>query len=215
MSGLMNLPVLYIFTHDSFMIGEDGPTHQCIEQLWGIRAIPNISLFRCYNNEEILAAYTYYFKTKKPTVIVLSKHVGKTISTNIKDATKGGYIISKEQNKLDVQIVATGMEVETALNVQKLLKEENINARVVSMPSANEFMKQTENYKNKVLENGVKTVLIEAGNDYGWEVVLNKIDLYISLNDFGKSGKPQELKKYFGFQEETIVNKIKKLLNEN
>lgn len=214
MSGLMNLPVLYIFTHDSFMIGEDGPTHQCIEQLWGIRAIPNITLFRCYNNQEILAAYTYYFKTKKPTVIVLSKHVGKTSSTSLKDAVHGGYIISKEQTKLDVQIVATGMEVETALNVQNLLKEQNIGARIVSMPSANEFMKQTDNYKNKVLENGTKTVLIEAGNDFGWEVVLNKIDLYISLNDFGKSGKPQELKKYFGFDETTIVNKIKNLLNK-
>ncbi len=214
MSGLMNLPVLYIFTHDSFMIGEDGPTHQCIEQLWNIRAIPNITLFRCYNNEEILAAYNYYFKTQKPTVIVLSKHVGKTVSTSLKEATKGGYIVSKEENKLNLQIVATGMEVETALNVQEILKKDGINARVVSMPSANVFKKQNEAYKNKVLDNTVKTVLIEAGNDFGWEVILNKIDLYISLNDFGKSGKPQELKKYFGFDEETIVKKIKTLLSK-
>lgn len=213
MSALMSLPVLYIFSHDSFYVGEDGPTHQPVEHLVNLRATPNLTVFRPYNAQETSAGFIYNLLHKNPTVIVINKNKDKKIATEINDCLMGAYEIGQKFSEFDLIFIATGSEVSKALNVQEELLKKDIKVRVISMPSIEVFKNQSETYKEKLLpKNFEKVVCIEAGSSYSWHQFAGKKGLIISKDTFGKSGKPEDLEVEFGFDKQAIINKILKFL---
>ncbi|MBQ0017336.1 MAG: transketolase [Clostridiales bacterium] len=211
MTMLMNLPVLYCFTHDSVLIGEDGPTHQAIEQLISLRAIPNITVFRAYNDAEIKACYVYYLESKKPTVLIISRSKYEFKDTKIDDALCGAYVIKENVNKDYITLISTGYDVDIALKTAEILEKENIGVRVVSMPSCEIFDKQPNEYKEKVLGKDSRIFTLESGSELGL-IKYVRNGKALGLDCFGESGKPDELMEHFGLKPEQIAEKIKKCL---
>lgn len=212
MSALMNLPVTYIFSHDSISIGEDGPTHQPIEQLLTLRSIPNMITFRPCDINEILGCWEFICKNKKTVSLVLSKsNAPKIINSNPKLVSRGAYIIKKELNRLDGIIIATGTEVLQAINIIEELKKENLDIRVVSMPSMELFLNEDENYKNEILPKNVKTIVLEPSSKLGWGLFTEE-KYILGLNDFGFSGHPEEVMKKMSYDYETLKMKVANLL---
>lgn len=214
MSALMNLPVIYIFSHDSFSIGEDGPTHQPVEQLISLRSIPNTEVFRPCDVNEIIGVYQYAMsKKEKPSIISIGrKSINIKENTSIKDVIKGGYIIKKEERNLSGIIIASGEEVDIALEVCKLLEEKGFDLRIISMPSIELFKKQSNEYREDLLPLGIKTFVIEASSSYSWESFVYNDKYLITLDKFGSSGNSDSLYKKYGFDIETIALKIYELL---
>lgn len=218
MSALMHLPVMYFFTHDSIAVGEDGPTHEPIEQLTMLRSIPNVNVIRPCGREEVKEAITIAYNSKdNPTVIVLSRQGLKETRTieNCKEnmSEKGAYIISKEKERIDAVIIATGSEVPLSIDVQKGLLEENIDVRVVSMPSNYLFDKMSKEYQESIIPNNSKKIAIEmseAAHMYKYV----KDGEVINITSFGLSSKASDVLDYFGFTKEKLVSKIKKILNK-
>ena len=215
LSALMNQGCIYVFTHDSFLIGEDGPTHQPIEHLASLRATPNINVIRPADAIEATEAWQIAIsENKKPTVLLFSRQSTPLVrndATNENKVAKGAYIIS-EANKTTPQlltIIATGTEVATAKEVQKLLQKDGINASVVSMPSMNLFEEQSDEYKESIIPSETITVSIEAGSTFGWD---KYADIKIGIDTFGTSAPAKDLKEYFGFTAELITKKIKEEL---
>lgn len=210
MSALMNLPVLYLFSHDSYKIGQDGPTHQPVEQLGQLRLIPNLNVFRPADTNELIHCYKLATDTDKPSAFALSRQKLQNVSYGAKNIFKGGYVLSG--TKGDVSIFASGSEVSLALDVAKELKNLGIKCEVCSFPSLNVFDAQSETYKNSVLNGSKHKVVIEASNDTHWYKYLNEKDLFIGVENFGESGTPEELDRKFGFTTNLIVKKIKNLI---
>jgi transketolase len=219
MAALMGLPVIYIFTHDSIMIGEDGPTHQPVEQLESLRAIPNLRVIRPADEEETKLAWKEILKNREcPTALVLSRqnlpHLEK--SRGIKEFSRGGYIIShKEKEVPQVVLMASGSEVSIAVEVDLILKVKGIASRLLSVPNREEFLRQDKKYREEVL--GVKDVLrvvIEASTGQGWYQLLGNSYLTVFMKTFGKSAPGKEVRDYFGFTPEKIAQKIIKRLNK-
>ena len=213
LSALMNLQVLYLFSHDSIAVGEDGPTHQPIEQITMIRSIPNVNVIRPADAVEVKEAYEVFLNSpNRPTVLLLTRQDVPTIrSDSGENLTKyGGYVISKEKDNLDLIIMASGSEVSLALNVKEELENEGISARVVSMPSLNLFDEQSDKYKEEVLPRGVKRVAIEADDATHFYKYLGLDDELINIDTFGISGKANLVMDYFGFNVATVKNKILK-----
>lgn len=210
MSALMNLPVLYLFSHDSYKIGQDGPTHQPVEQLGQLRLIPNLNVFRPADTNELIHCYKLAIDTDKPSAFALSRQKLQNVSYGAKNIFKGGYVLSG--TKGDVSIFASGSEVSLALDVAKELKNLGIKCEVCSFPSLNVFDAQSETYKNSVLNGSKHKVVIEASNDTHWYKYLNEKDLFIGVEEFGESGTPDELDRKFGFTTNLIVKKIKNLI---
>lgn len=206
MTALMNLPVFYQFSHDNVFVGEDGPTHQPIEQLVTLRATPNVSVFRPYNLTEILACYKYYLKNLKPTVLVLSKEKVTNEVSKISDAEKGGYVIYKEKGELKGVILSSGMEVETAIKVAESMD----GIRVVSMPCFEVFDSQSKSYKQKILTDKPKIVM-ELSSSYSYYKYAPN-GLMITTDKFGKSGSSTQLREFYEFIPNKIIKKIKKFL---
>jgi len=206
MSALMNLPVFYQLSHDNILIGEDGPTHQPVEQLVSLRATPNMHVFRPYNLTEILACYNFYLKNLKPTTLILSKEKVKNEKTSFSNALKGGYVICKERGELKAVIVSSGLEVEIAIEIAKEIE----GIRVVSIPCFEVFDSQTEKYKKQVLTDKPK-IALEMSSSYSYFKYVQN-GLYLTQDTFGKSGKSQELKEEFGFTKDQLIKKIKKFL---
>lgn len=206
MSCLMNLPVIYEFSHDNVFVGEDGPTHQPIEQLVTLRATPNLHVFRPYNLTEILACYKYYLENKKPTALILSKEKVTNNKTSLDDAMLGGYVIYKEKGKLKGVILSSGMEVETAIKVAESLD----GIRVVSIPCFELFDEQPKAYKNKILTDKPKIVM-ELSSSYSYYKYAPN-GLYFTTDKFGKSGSSTQLREFYGFTPEKIIKKVKKFL---
>lgn len=214
MAALMDLPVTYIFTHDTFRLGEDGPTHQPIEQLISLRAIPNLEVFRPADANEVIGTYKYVMSKKAgPTAIILGRN--KSIvqeTTSIKDVQKGAYIVKSERKNLGAIIISSGEELQIAIHAAENLEKKGYDIRVVSMPSIEKYHKQTEKYKESLLPLGVKTFVIEASSSYSWyEFVYNKKYL-ITVDQFGKSAKCEDLEKDFAFDLESITTHIEDLL---
>lgn len=203
MTSLMNLPVLYQFSHDNILVGEDGPTHQPVEQLVSLRATPNLYVFRPYNLTEILGAYKFYLNNKKPTAIICSKEKVENIKDNINNTLKGGYVIFKEIGELKGVILTSGVETQMAINVAKQMK----GIRVVSLPCFELFDKQTKAYKEKVLTNKPKIVM-ELASSYSYFKYTND-GLFITYDNFGLGGNSKDIKQKIDFTEEKIINKIK------
>ncbi|MDR0850137.1 MAG: transketolase [Christensenellaceae bacterium] len=205
MAALMKLPVIYLFSHDSIAVGEDGPTHQPIEQIATLRAMPNMFLFRPCNFEELLYAFEFALNEKSPAAILTSRQILELINSNYADVKKGGYIISQAQNP-KVTLAATGSEVGLALKIQEKLKEIKVSAQVVSLPCLEIFDMQTEEYKKKILCGKVFT--LEAGSDNIWYKYTSPARV-IKLSDFGKSGSAEDVARVMGFSLDEVFAKIK------
>ena len=214
MSALMELPVTYIFTHDSINIGEDGPTHQPIEQLASLRAIPNHNVYRPADIKEIIGCYQSILNSNKPSALILSRSEVTTLkTTSMEEVLKGAYIIRKEINKLHGIIIATGTEVHTAYKIaSELYEKESLDLRVISMPSLELFKNQSEEYKNALLPIGYKTFVIEAGSSFGWHQFVYNEKYLMTIDKFGASGTKDEVLNYCNFSYEQIKERIKNLL---
>ncbi|MEN0069349.1 MAG: transketolase [Spiroplasma sp.] len=216
LAALMKIPSLFIFTHDSIAVGEDGPTHEPIEQLLMLRTIPNFNLMRPADVRETIGAYKIAFMAKTfPNAIALTRQdLPQMTNSNIDAVTKGGYIISEEDDtkSLDLVFIATGSEVHLAVEVQKMLVKKKINARVVSMPSTYLFDQQPQEYKNKILPQKIKKVAIELGVNDSWYKYVGLAGLVIGVNQFGSSGELATVLDKYGFTSNKIYQKIIKYL---
>lgn len=215
LAALMNIPSVYVLTHDSIGVGEDGPTHQPVEQLASLRSIPNMITFRPADAKETAAAwYTAMHSEKTPVAIVLTRQNLPNYANSGKDALKGGYILSDcEKTTPDVLLMASGSEVEQVMQAQAKLLEEGIHARVISMPSFELFEQQSAEYKEKVMPKEVRArFAIEAGRSFGWYKYLGLDGKIISMESFGASGPADIAFKEFGFTAEAVVNSVKEML---
>lgn len=209
-TAMMNLPVTYIFTHDSILIGQDGKTHQPIEQLAMLRTIPNLDVYRPCDYKELIGAWQLILKNKRPSALVISKNPTESYKyTSVEETSLGGYVISEVKNRLDVILIASGSEVTLAMKLKQELLKSFIEARIVSMPNINAFLKQPKEYQNQVLPKGYKRMVIEFSNDPTYyKLVKNEEDI-IGVTTFGKSGTPEEILQDFELDLSSIVIKIK------
>ena len=217
LSALMNIPTIFVFTHDSIGVGEDGPTHEPVEQLAMLRSLPNFNTFRPADAKETVAAwYAALVSKKTPTAIVLTRQNLPQLSGSSKEALKGGYII-KEASKAtpDMILIASGSEVSLAVDAADELENEGVATRVVSMPCMDVFEKQSKEYKDKILPNTVRNrVAIEALSGFGWDKYTGLDGRVISMNSFGASAPQDLLFKKFGFTKENVVATAKEVLNK-
>ena len=217
LSALSKLQVLYILTHDSIGLGEDGPTHQPISQLMSLRLIPNLNVYRPADYFETIYCYKKALEmTNTPSSLVLSRQSLPTLEIeNYDDIEKGAYILKKEIDGQDIDLIliGTGSEVSICLEASKKLKKENVNVRVVSMPCWELFEQQSEEYKNKVLPKNVDNkISVEAGTTIGWSQYVGNYGASIGINDFGESAPGKVIMEKKGFSVENICNTYKKLL---
>lgn len=217
LSALMQLPVIYIFTHDSIAVGKDGPTHQPVEQLAALRSMPNMQVIRPADGNETAGAWEVALNSPStPTTLVLGRQDTMTLPISPdkarEGAKKGAYVVSKVSDP-DGLLLATGSEVELAVKAQAALKEDGIHVNVISMPSFELFEKQSADYKESVLPKAVKKRLsLEMGASYGWKTYVGDEGDSLSVDAFGYSGDPEDVMKHFGFTEENVVKKFKALL---
>ena len=213
LSAMMNLPITYIFTHDSVGIGEDGPTHQPIEQLGMLRSIPNLKVFRPADVKELVGSWDYIINNRVPACIVVTKEKLPEIkSSDITFTEKGAYIIKKEVGRLSGVLISTGEDVHTAIEISDELSKKNINLRVVSMPSVEVFNEQPKEYREELMPIGSKIIVLEASNDRTWNEFVYNSKYILNINRFGVSGKKADVLKYLGFDKETLLMKIENLL---
>ena len=212
MTALMNLPVTYIFTHDSITVGSDGPTHQPIEQLSSLRATPNLNVYRPADIVELIGTWNCILNDKKPAVISLAKtEVKPQIGTNLLSVSKGAYI-EADSDDIKVVIIATGAEVQVANSIKETLKKDGIGVRVISMPCMEKFMEQSDNYKNSLFPSGAKIFVVEYECSFGWEKFVIGTDYLLTMNEFGKSATKEEILKYYKLDLTSIVERIKSLI---
>ncbi|WP_027415468.1 transketolase [Aneurinibacillus terranovensis] len=218
LAALMKLPVMYVFTHDSIAVGEDGPTHEPIEQLPSLRAMPSLTVMRPADANETMAAYHYAVsESQEPVAMVLSRQGLPVLETTaaevIQNVARGAYVLSDSDKEPQVILLASGSEVHLAVEAQKALAEKNIAARVVSMPSWELFEKQPKEYKDSVLPPNVKArIAIEMAAPFGWERYTGSQGAIIGIDTFGASAPGEKLIKEFGFTVENIVLMAQKLL---
>ena len=213
LSALMNIPVMYQFTHDSIFLGEDGPTHQPVEHLASLRAIPNLTVCRPADETEVKASWYLGMISSSPTAIILSRqNIQSLPESNFEHAIKGGYVL-KESENAEITIFSTGSECSLAIEVSSKLNSEGIKTRVVSLMSWEVFQSQADNYKNEVIGNTKLNVSIEAASGFGWERFIGNNGVSISVDSFGLSGKGEDLKNHFGFNVNSILTKVKSALS--
>lgn len=215
LSSLMKLPVTYVLTHDSIGVGEDGPTHQPIEQLAALRSMPNMTVFRPADSKETAAGW-YYALTNgtTPTSLVLTRQNLPSYKESGKEALKGAYIIKDSKKEIpDMLLMASGSEVELVYKAADELLAKGIDARVISIPSFELFDEQDEEYKEKVMPNSVrKRLAVEALSSFGWHKYIGLDGDIISLDTFGASGRADKLFEQYGFTVENVVNKAVELM---
>lgn len=221
LAALMEIPVTFVFTHDSIAVGEDGPTHEPIEQLAAFRAMPNLSVIRPADGNETAAAWRVAMTaTNKPTVLVLSRQGLPTLSSTAqlaKDGVdKGAYVVSRAKKKVaDALLLATGSEVNLAVEAQKALANEEIDVTVVSMPSWDRFEEQSEEYKEAVIPSALKKRLaIEMGSSLGWHRYIGNEGEILAIDRFGASAPGEKIIKEYGFTVENIIKKVKELVEK-
>ena len=215
LAALMKIPVTYVLTHDSIGVGEDGPTHEPIEQLAMLRAMPNINVFRPADAIETAAAWYSAITSKNtPTVLALSRQNLPQIEGSSKEALKGGYIIAESiKAKPDAIIIASGSEVSLAVDAKKELMEKGFDIRVVSMPCMDIFEQQSDEYKEKILPQTVeKRLVVEAGSSICWGKYLGCKGKSVTIDTFGASAPANVLFKKYGFTVENVVNKALSML---
>ena len=213
LSALMKLRVIYIFSHDSIGLGEDGPTHQPIEQLEHLRAIPNLNVFRPADINETIECWEIALKSKNnPSAIALSRQKLSYVSEHNageNKCSKGGYVLKKTSDNPEVSIIASGSEVEIALEAQEKLKNQNIFSKVISVPCYDLFQNQTEIYKNEVLGKDTFKISIEASSQSCWKSIVGKNGITLGLSTFGKSAPYKDIYKLFNLTSDEIVKNVK------
>ena len=209
LSALMKLKVIYIFSHDSIGLGEDGPTHQPIEQLEHLRAIPNLNVFRPADINETLECWELALKSKdSPSAIALSRQKLSYVSEHNSGenmCSKGAYILKKTSEKVDVCLIASGSEVEIALETLKKLKDSDINSKVISVPCYDLFQNQTDKYKKEVLGTDTFKISIEASSEGGLKNIVGKDGVAIGLSTYGKSAPYKDIYKLFNLTSDEIA----------
>ena len=215
LSALMGLRVVYIMTHDSIGLGEDGPTHQPIEHLSALRAIPNLEVWRPADSVETLEAWQSALASKNtPSIIALSRQNLKPVRLKyVKQnlASFGAYILIEKEDP-EICLLASGSELEIAVNVSEKLELEGIKARVISVPCLDRFYMQDENYKSKIM-NSIPKIAIEAGVRQSWDFMLSEKDIFIGMSSFGASAPAKDLYKHFSITEEKVISSVKLILN--
>lgn len=215
LTSLMKLPLTYVFTHDSIGVGEDGPTHEPVEQLAAFRSLPGFTVFRPCDRTETAAAWMYAVENEcGPTGLVLTRQNLPQMAGSSKDALKGGYVIAESEKAVpDAIIIASGSEVSLAVEAKEELKKDGIDVRVVSMPSMELFDKQSAEYKESVLPNAVrKRVAVEALSDFGWYKYVGLDGKVIAMEGFGASGPAATLFEHFGFTVDNVVKTVKEIM---
>ena len=208
LSALMKLPVAYIMTHDSIGVGEDGPTHQPIEQLIMLRSIPGLKVYRPADGKETAAAWVSALQGNEPTVLVLSRQNLPQYENSGKVALNGGYVLEDCDGTPDVLLIGTGSEIELCVKAKAILAEKGVKARVVSMPCIEEFEKQSDEYKNSVLPASVKArVCVEAASPYSWYKYAGECGETVCMTGFGASAPAGKLFEHYGFTAENVAEK--------
>ena len=213
MSTLMNLPVTYIFTHDSITVGTDGPTYQPIENLASLRAMPKLFVFRPADIKELIGTWNIIINNRITAAISLPKtEVKAEQGTNINEVSKGAYIVGSEQAVVNAVIIATGAEVQVAKSLQIRLLSEGIDVRIVSMPCMELFNMQPMDYKSTIIPSGVPVFVIEYGSSFGWEKYVSSSDYLFTVDNLGISASKDDIIKYNRLDTDSILEKIKSLL---
>ena len=215
MACLMKLPIILPLSHDSIAVGEDGPTHQPIEQFAMLRSIPNMHVIRPGDAVEMAAAWKLAIEsTENPTALILTRQNVETMeNSSVEGVSKGAYVIGKEENHLDAIIIASGSEVNLAMKAKKVLLEKGIDVRVVSMPCQEIFDQQDEQYKEAVLPNAMrKRLSVEMASSFGWHKYVGLDGITMSIDEFGKSAPAQDVIPSYGFTVDGVVENIEKLL---
>ena len=208
LAALMNLPVTYIMTHDSIGVGEDGPTHQAIEQLVMLRSIPGLKVYRPADGKETAAAWVSAMSGNEPTVLALTRQNLPQYANSGKLALNGGYVLEDCEGTPDVLLMGSGSEVELCVKAKAVLAEQGVKARVVSMPCFEEFEKQSAEYKESILPASVKArVAVEAGSSYSWYKYTGDCGEMVCIDVFGASAPAGKLFEHFGFTVENVVEK--------
>jgi transketolase len=216
MAALMHLPVIYVFTHDSIFVGEDGPTHQPVEQLESLRLIPNLVVLRPADAQETRAAWAYAIqRTQGPTVLALTRQKLPTLASE--DAAqagvfRGGYVFRDCSGQPELVLIATGSEVPLACAAADQLTAEGRRVRVVSIPSRELFLSQEASYQRSVLPDEGRRLIIEAGVTSGWHVLLRPDDTVYGIDRFGESGPAEQVARHLGLTPQNIAAKARCLL---
>lgn len=216
LSAIMRIPTTYVLTHDSIGVGEDGPTHEPIEQLAMLRSMPNFHVFRPADATETIAAwYSAVTSKETPTALVLSRQNLPQLAGSSKEALKGAYILQNSSKETpDAIIIATGSEVELAVNAKEALAKEGVDVRVVSMPCMDLFEEQSEEYKEKVLPKAVRArVAVEALSEFGWGNYVGLDGKIIAMHGFGASAPAATLFEKFGFTTENVIQAVKEVIS--
>ena len=213
LSAIMNLRVIYIFSHDSIGLGEDGPTHQPIEHLESLRSVPNLNVFRPADINETIECWEIALKSKtNPSAIALSRQKLPYVSEHKSGenrCSRGAYVLKGDMNKAKVSLIASGSEVEIALEAYEKLNNENIDAKVISVPCYDIFNKQKENYKKEILGENTFKISIEASTESGWKKVVGKDGVTLGMSTYGKSGPYKEVYKLFNLTSDEVVKIVK------
>ena len=216
LSALMEKQVIYVMTHDSIGLGEDGPTHQPIEQLSGLRSIPNLNILRPADRMETIECWEIALKNKKtPSVLSLTRQNLEPIRLKFSNTNKcslGAYEIQRSNKKINITILASGSEVNLAKKVSKNLAKDRIYSKVISVPSQEIFQKQSQGYKNKIMKETKYVFSIEAGRTDCWKKYIGKDGLSFGIDDFGKSAPYEDIYNHFGLSVKNISSKIKNFL---
>jgi transketolase len=218
LAAMMGLGTIYVLTHDSIGLGEDGPTHQPIEQLPNLRAVPNLTVIRPGDANETLEAWKAAISNRQgPTALILTRQGLPTLDRSIVGAAEGlhqgGYVLAKEQGELQAIIIASGSEVPLALAAQEKLQQEGVGIRVVSLPSWELFEKQPQEYRDQVLPPAcLNRVAVEAASTFGWERYVGFKGKMIGMQSYGASAPVNQLMEKFGFTVGNVVDTIKSLL---
>ena len=214
LSAMMNQAVIYIFSHDSISVGEDGPTHQPVEQLLSLRSLPNLDTFRPADANEVIGSYKYILeKQNGPSAITLSRNTVPILEeTKVGEVEKGGYIALDTNKKPDGIVISSGEELHQVLQVAKRLKTKGIELRVVSMPNLGRFLKQSEEYIENILPVEIRKIVVEASSEFSWNKLIYNIKYLITLDEFGASGSKEDVYKKYGFDVESLEEKIENLL---
>ncbi|MDC3164469.1 transketolase [Gammaproteobacteria bacterium] len=217
LSALMGIPSIFVYTHDSVALGEDGPTHQPVEHMVTLRSTPNLNSWRPADLVETAVAWNEAIKSKgTPTCLIFSRQGTSAISRTedqLSLINKGGYLIDQSDN-FDITLIASGSEVQLVIDAAKELKNDSISANVVSMPSLDIFLQQSEEFQSSIINPDKPILVVECSHPNSWYRILNRKDKVIGIESFGESAPGSELLEHFGFNTENVVNSAKSLLND-
>ena len=217
LAAIMKQKVIYVMSHDSIGLGEDGPTHQPIEQLAGLRSIPNLNVFRPADSAETFECWESAIShPDSPSIIAVTRQKINPIRKEFTKENKcsaGAYEISRTKNEIDLTILATGSEVNLAIEVSQKLATENIYSKVVSMPCHELFDRQEKEYKSKILNETKYKISIEASTTDYWKKYIGENGMSFGIDDFGKSAPYKKVYEHFSLTSESIVKKVKGMIN--